>query len=333
MTTETHYQLKNLYRLIHFKPDNNQVFKDIHIWKYQVIKGKIDKIQAVLKISHNFHPEGYFELLNEIAADNLIKRFEHKSRKRAPHFRRVLLTGSDSSLTWLAKEFIGEPFGVSHYVINSRFRKNQRQLINKAFNELDRLHSIPYPEFQHFIPQRFPAAELSTMERRLKRLYRQNEYKDSLNYYFDNQHVLQEKKVFVHGDFDIANMIVSKNIVFLTDFEFSGSDHPMTDLARLWMMNSLNLNIRKEIIKRYIKSSQEDKAFCMALARDLLYLLIFYGKNCHQLKDKNENFKKTTVIEQFSVINSGIEGLLKLAEVQAKKYAPLERELIDKPYR
>lgn len=330
---ETHYQLKNLYRSIHFKPDNNQIFKDIHHWKYQVIKGSIDKTQAVLKISHNFHPEGYFELLNEIAADNLIKRFEHKSRKRAPHFRRVLLTGSDSSLTWLAKEFVGEPFGVSHYVINPKFRKNQRQLLNKSFNELDRLHSIPYPEFQHFIPQRFPAVESSTTKRRLGRLYHQNEYKNSLSYYLDNQSALQEKKAFVHGDFDIANMIISKNIVFLTDFEFSGSDHPMTDLARLWMMNSLNLQIRKEIIKRYIKSPKEEKFFCVALAKDLLYLLIAYGKNSYQPESKSDNFKKRSVIEQFPVIRLGMNGLLKLAEVQAKKYAPLEKELIDKPYR
>ena len=186
-----HYQLKNLYKLIHFKPNFDQEFKDIHNWKFEVIKGKLDKSEAILKITHNFFQDGYFQILNEIAADNRIKRFEHQSKTRAPHYRRVLLTGSDENYTWLAKEFVGDVFGVSYWVLNPKFKKNQRALINKAFDELDRLHAIPYPEFQHFIPQRFPSVDLATIDRRLSRIYpKSNLFKKSLLFYLDNQSLL-----------------------------------------------------------------------------------------------------------------------------------------------
>jgi len=328
----THVMLKPLFNFLRFKPDKSQVFKDIHDWKFEVIKGDLDKVPAILKISHNFHRLGYFEILNEIAADNLIKRFEHKSKKRAPHYRRVLLTGSDANYTWLAKEFVGSPFGVSYYVINPKFKKNQKQLVNKSFDELDRLQAIPFPEFQHFIPQRFPSVDTATIERRLNRIY-QGKHKKTLHFFLDNQRLLHEKKVFIHGDFIISNMIVDHGIVYLTDFEFASSDHPMADVARLWKFSHLNPTIRSEIIKRYVKSKQDEKVFLVALARDLLYPLISYGRLGHKSTSASGQFDKDSTIEAFQAIGGGLKNIIALAEAQAQKYAPLEKQLIDPPYR
>lgn len=331
---EIHYQLKNLYKSIRFKPELDQQFKDIHGWKFEVIKGKLLNKDAVLKITHNFYQDGYFQILNEIAADNRIKRFEHKSKTRAPHYRRVLLTGSDENYTWLAKEFVGDPLGVSYWVINPKFKKNQRSLINQAFNELDRLHAIPYPEFQHFIPQRFPSVDSSTIDRRLSRIYKKNNsYKKSLHFFLDNQSLLHEKKSFIHGDFIISNLIVSRGIIYLTDFEYAASDHPMTDLAQLWQYSQINLPIRKEIIRRYLQTKHQEQIFLSALARSLLAHLIGIGKVNHKINSKIQAFEEENSVASFELIGKGIRELLKLAEVQAKKYAPLERELINKPYR
>lgn len=332
--SDIHYQLKTLYKSIRFKPDASQQFKDIHQWKFEVIKGTLEKTSAVLKISHNFYRDGYFQILNEIAADNLIKRYEHKSRRRAPHFRRVLLTGSNENYTWIAKEFVGEPFGISYYTINPKFKANQRALINKAFDELDRLHAIPYPEFQHFIPQRFPSVDLATIDRRLARIYQNNPAaKKSLHFYLDNQSLLQEKKVFVHGDFIISNLIISRGIIYLTDFEFAASDHPMTDLAQLWKFSPLNLSIRKEILRRYLKTKNQELTFLVALGKILLADLVGIGQKNHQVVDSNQRFLEETIIDEFLALGKGVGELVKLAEVQTKKYAPLEQELIDKPYR
>lgn len=330
---ETQYHLKNLYKLIRFKPDNKNVFKDIHKWRYQVIRGQLAKTRAVLKITHNFNPEGYFQLLNEITADNLLKRFEHKDRKRAPHYRRVLMTGSNSSFTWLAKEFVGDPLGISWFVINPKFKKNQRALINKAFNELERLHKIPYPEFRHFITQRFPSVDHDTIKRRLKRIYLHKEEAQSLNFYLEKQHILGNKKVFIHGDFIISNLIVSRGIVYLTDFEFISAEHPMTDLATLWRFSQLNLPIRKEIIKRFIKTKDDENNFLIALARDILYHLIGIGVLGHKITSEKQRFMEETAIAEFLALSEGVSSLLKLAEQEAKKYASLERELIDSPYK
>jgi len=328
-----HHQLKKLYKSIRFKPSKGQEFKNIHDWKFEVVKGTLEKTKAVLKISHNFHQSGYFQILNEIAADNLIKRFEHKSRTRAPHYRRVLLNGSDSTYTWLAKEFVGDPFGISYFVVHPKFKKNQRQLINKAFNELDRLQAIPYPEFQQFIPQRFPSVDSATIVRRLGRIYKNDEHKKTLHFFLDNQSVLHQKKVFVHGDFIISNLIISRGIVYLTDFEFASSDHPMTDMARLWRTNQLNPGIRKEIIKRYVNTRTEEIAFRAALIRDLFYFLIIYGRVGDKTASVRGKFMKESCIEEFIAAGEGMKALEKLTKIQAEKFTPIEKELIDKPYR
>ena len=128
-------------------------------------------------------------------------------------------------------------------------------------------------------------------------------------------------------------MIVSRNIIYLTDLEYAGSDHPMTDIALLWQYSQLNLPVKKEIVRRYIKNKHQEKVFLTALSRSLLAYLIGVGTVNHKVNSKSQAFEEESYIESFPIVSKGIEALLKLSEVQAKKYAPLEKELIDKPYR
>lgn len=324
--------LKPFFKSINFKPNQSEIYKDIHQWKFQVMKGKIGQTNALLKITENFHRDGYFKILNEIATDNLIKRFEHKSKKRAPYYRKVLHAGSNEHFTWIAKEFVGDPFGISWYVMNPKFINNQVSLINKTFDEIDRLHEIPYPEVQHFIPQRLPFINVDTINRRLNRLFKNNSFKKALSFFFENQHIIEKERAFIHGDFRISNIIITPQRTYLTDFEDATVDHPFSDIARLWLTSALNNKIRKAIVKKYIKNKSDEKMFHILLARDLLGLLLILSRLPSTTENPRLLYEKSFALEEFPMIGKGLSEHIKLADAQAKKYKTMEKDLTNIQY-
>ncbi len=181
----------------------------------------------------------------------------------SPYFLKYFKAGFEEDFCWLVREFFAEKPIENKNEIEKLERKLNKEEIEKIIEAIYALTNLPKDKFsflKKFELEKYLelAEELTSLEN--GGVLSKEEVEKAKKLILENKDILEkENNYFVHGDFQIGNIIVFNNALKLIDFESTHLNNFAFDIAfffsRLWR----EPETRKEILKEYIKKLPQEK--------------------------------------------------------------------------